>query len=94
MALPSRFTHDAVRRGDRVYICNTHEGSILELSYPSMEVARTLRLFSSRDHINTLAPLSDEDLWVVLHNLGEVRGAWNLGINSGFVFFWVMKSPK
>ncbi len=36
---------------------------------------RRLQLFSSQDHPNTLAPINDDELWVVLHKLGEVGAA-------------------
>ena len=68
-----RFTHDAIRVRDKVYACNTDGGAILELQYPSMEVLRTFELFSAKEHINTLAAVDDDSLWVVLHNLGRVR---------------------
>ncbi len=31
-----------------------------------------MRLFTRKQHVNTLAPLDDKSLWVVLHNLGKV----------------------
>ena len=68
-----RFTHDAIRVADKVYVCNTDGGEILELQFPSMEVLRTFPLFTAREHINTLAAVDDDSLWVVLHNLGKVR---------------------
>lgn len=40
------------------------------LTWPQLHTAR---LFSKRDHINTLAPLGADQLWGVLHNLGKVR---------------------
>lgn len=69
--IPSRFTHDAVVRGDTVYICNTGEGHVLELHYPSMKIKRSTGLFTLHDHVNTLAPLEDGTVWAVLHNLGK-----------------------
>ncbi|KAL4458606.1 hypothetical protein ABPG75_013471 [Micractinium tetrahymenae] len=39
--LPSKFTHDAVRRRDRVYVANTGEGRVLELSFPAMDAHLT-----------------------------------------------------
>ena len=36
MQIPSRFTHDVVRMGDRVYVCDTGNGQLLELEFPSM----------------------------------------------------------
>lgn len=38
--VPSRFTHDAVRRRDKVYVCSTGTGAILQLAFPSMELVR------------------------------------------------------
>ena len=38
--IPSRFTHDVVRAGDRVYVCDTGRGAVLELSFPSMTLVR------------------------------------------------------
>jgi hypothetical protein len=70
--IPSKFTHDAVRRRDRIYVCNTGEGSIVEMSFPGMDVLRTLRLFTREEHVNTLAPGPDGRLWAMLHNLGKV----------------------
>lgn len=40
--LDSTFTHDAARFGDKVFICDTGRGTILELSYPSMEKVKFL----------------------------------------------------
>lgn len=80
--LPTRFTHDALRHGDSVFVADTGSGAVVELS-PSpagdgrLVVARTLRLFTEKEHINTLAlwpPLDGgagpPSLWAVLHNLG------------------------
>jgi hypothetical protein len=43
-------------------------------------------VFSPQDHPNTLAPLGPGQLWVVLHNLGEVgwagpgvQSCWGVG---------------
>ena len=46
---------------------------MVELSFPDMEVVRTLPLFTAKEHINTLAMFDDEHLLVVLHNLGKVH---------------------
>lgn len=40
MEVPSRFTHDVVRAGDKVFVCDTGNGRILEYSFPSMELVR------------------------------------------------------
>lgn len=34
--IPSRFTHDVVRSGGKVYVCDTGNGRILEYDYPAM----------------------------------------------------------
>lgn len=34
---------------------------------------RSSVLFTLKQHVNTLAPLEDNELWAVLHNLGQVR---------------------
>lgn len=36
MEIPSRFTHDVVRSGDKVYVCDTGNGRLLEYDFPSM----------------------------------------------------------
>lgn len=36
MAVPSRFTHDVVRADDSVFVCDTGNGRILQLSFPDM----------------------------------------------------------
>eukprot|EP00198_Chlamydomonas_reinhardtii_P000266 XP_001689601.1 predicted protein [Chlamydomonas reinhardtii] len=69
--IKSRFTHDAVRRGDRVYVANTEGGEVQELQFPSMKKLRSMSLFTLRQHVNTLAPLDGGSVWVVLHNLGK-----------------------
>eukprot|EP00798_Chlamydomonas_sp_ICE-L_P024239 gene24239-9838_t len=69
--LQSRFTHDAARAGDKVYICNTDGGEIQQLSYPDMQLVKKWPLFSLKQHMNTLAPLDEDEIWVVLHNLGK-----------------------
>lgn len=67
-----RFTHDAVRVGDTVWVCNTGAGQLIKLALPAMKVVQTYDLFTLREHINTLAVLDDASVWVVLHNLGQV----------------------
>ena len=42
LQISSRFTHDAVRQRDRVYVANTGEGKVLELAFPSMQLVRAL----------------------------------------------------
>lgn len=70
--LGSRFTHDVVRRGGRVYVANTGEGNVLELSFPSMKPIRSLNLFTEKEHVNTLSPTAYGTMWAMLHNLGPV----------------------
>jgi hypothetical protein len=70
--LPSRFTHDTVRRRDRVYAANTGDGKLLELSFPGMAVLREMALFTAQEHVNTLSPTADGKVWAMLHNLGPV----------------------
>ncbi|GIL43818.1 hypothetical protein Vafri_1420 [Volvox africanus] len=69
--IQSRFTHDAVRRGDRVYVANTEMGEVQELHFPDMKLVRGMQLFTLKQHVNTLAPLGDGAVWAVLHNLGK-----------------------
>ncbi len=33
---------------------------------------RSMSLFTLKQHVNTLAPLEGDSVWVVLHNLGKV----------------------
>eukprot|EP00892_Ulva_mutabilis_P008031 jgi/Ulvmu1/55/UM001_0058.1 len=82
--LASRFTHDAIRRHDKVYVCNTGEGSILQLSYPSMAEIGRLRTFTQREHVNTVAAYDDSSVWAVLHNLGKSQVA-RVDVASGEV---------
>lgn len=43
--IPSRFTHDVVRTGDDVFVCDTGNGRVLQLSFPDMKpVSYTMRL--------------------------------------------------
>ncbi len=67
-----RFAHDAARMGDRVYIASTGDGCIVELKLPECRLIKKHELFSSKDHINALAPVSKDSVWVLLHNRGEV----------------------
>lgn len=38
MEIPSRFTHDVVRSGDRVYVADTGNGAVLELDFPGLKL--------------------------------------------------------
>lgn len=71
--LDSRFTHDVVRHGNTVYVANTGEGHIIELQFPTMKEVNRYRLFTEREHVNTLSPTVDGRMWAMLHNLGPVR---------------------
>lgn len=72
VAVPSRFTHDVVRVEDSVFVCDTGNGRVLQLSFPDMTPLRSMDLFTLKDHPNTLAPLAPDNFLVMLHNLGEV----------------------
>ena len=68
-----RFAHDAVRLGDRVYVASTGDGTILELTYPSLSVVHRHQLFTAAEHLNGLAPTGDgATMWAMLHNRGKV----------------------
>jgi hypothetical protein len=61
-------------------VADTGHGVVVELAFPSMRVERQLKLFTAKEHVNTLAvwpagsPGAPADggatLWAVLHNLG------------------------
>jgi len=76
-AIPSKFAHDAIRStsGDVVYVANTGEGSVEELVFPTMAPVRAHRLFTRKEHVNTLAedPTNPRLLWALLHNLGQSK---------------------
>ena len=99
--IPSRFTHDTVRYGNRVYAADCGEGHILELEFPSMQVLRRMELFTLKEHVNTLSPTGNGTLWAMLHNLGpsilaeidletgrEIRRLSNIGEKSHGVVQW------
>jgi len=44
--VPARFTHDVVRSGDRVYLCDTGHGHVLELEYGSMRLVGSFVFYS------------------------------------------------
>ena len=72
--IPSRFTHDAVRKGGSVYIADTGGGHVLEFNSQDLRrVARSAN-FTRKEHVNTISPVNGtkhpETLWIVLHNLG------------------------
>jgi hypothetical protein len=68
--IPSKFTHDAVRYIDKVYITDCGNGGVLILNYPYMSVYKNLNIFTIANHLNTL--LYDNGiLWCLLHNLGK-----------------------
>jgi hypothetical protein len=67
--VPSRFTHDAIRVKDKVYIADCGNGRVVVLDYPSMETHKIHSIFTVRNHINTLC-YHEGVLWCLLHNLG------------------------
>ncbi len=67
-----RFAHDAVRLGRHVYIASTGDGCIVELELPACNLVQKHPFFTSKEHINALAPVGNDSLWVLLHNRGEV----------------------
>ncbi|CAD7696637.1 unnamed protein product [Ostreobium quekettii] len=90
-----------VRSSDRVYICDTGSGAVLELSFPGMQQLRRLPLFTRKEHVNTLAPVTEGSMWAVLHNLGQSQlakidlssgmevGRWNnVGVQSHGLVEW------
>ncbi len=55
-----------------MYVCNTEAGAVLELRLPGLQTVQALRLFSLKEHLNSVAPLEPGVLWGILHNLGAV----------------------
>jgi hypothetical protein len=70
--LDSKFTHDTVRRGNRVYAADCGRGAVVELEFPSMKQLRRMELFTEKEHVNTLSPTANGKMWAMLHNLGPV----------------------
>jgi len=50
VSIPSRFTHDVVRTGDDVFVCDTGNGRILQLSFPDMTPVSTNKEQSHSSH--------------------------------------------
>lgn len=69
--IQSKFTHDVVRKGNSVYVADTGHGDIIVLDYPTMKERSRLKLFTLKQHVNTLSPTDDGHVWAMLHNLGE-----------------------
>ena len=73
-ALPSKFTHDVVAHGGRVYVADTGNGRIIEVDGARAigDVLGAHELFTAREHVNTLAvDVTDPRyMWAMLHNLG------------------------
>ena len=70
--IPSKFTHDCIRHGDKVYIADTGNGRIVILNYPGLDVYKILNIFTIQNHINTLFYDDATDvLWCLLHNHGK-----------------------
>ena len=75
-------------------MADTGHGVVVELALPSMRVERQLKLFTAKEHVNTLAvwppgsPGAPADggasLWAVLHNLGASQLA-QVDLASGAV---------
>lgn len=72
MADRNRSAHDAVRRGDHVYISSTADGEVIQLSMPGLKEVARFELFTPHQHVNSLAPLREDRLWALLHNMGSV----------------------
>ena len=72
--LPSKFTHDVVAHGDRVYVADTGNGRIIEVDGDRAvgDVLGVHELFTAREHVNTLAVdvANPRYMWAMLHNLG------------------------
>lgn len=70
--IPTRFTHDAVRYNDSVYVADTGKGRLVRMHYPSFKVERSLRSFTRKLHPNTIA------VWPTLPGDEQTRGAKKL----------------
>lgn len=68
--IPSRFTHDCIRHDDKVYIADCGNGNVIVLNYFSMEIHKVHKIFTVRNHINTLL-YHENKLWCLLHNFGK-----------------------
>ena len=79
VVIPSRFTHDAIRHKNRVFIADTGSGRVFELELPTMNRVLYSVNFTKKEHPNTLAYANDPShphaVWVVLHNLGASKVA-------------------
>jgi quercetin dioxygenase-like cupin family protein len=73
VGLPSGFTHDFCRFGDKLYIADCANGGVVVLSYPEMKLLRHLKPFTRRDHINTVLCEEEGKLWCLLHSLGKSK---------------------
>eukprot|EP00798_Chlamydomonas_sp_ICE-L_P017966 gene17966-24371_t len=71
--IDSSGTHDAVKFGDKVWAVETQRGMLLEMAWPNMTHIAHHHLFRVYDHINTIAPISETEMWVMLHNMGNSR---------------------
>ena len=75
--IPTHFTHDAVRHGDLVFVADTGGGGVTELSFPSLKKTGNRVDITTKEHVNTLAPVGDPDnphlVWALLHNLGPSK---------------------
>jgi hypothetical protein len=77
VAIASRFTHDAVRSGQYVFVANTGGGGVFELSFPSLRETGRKVPVTNKEHVNTIAPAGDPEnphlVWALLHNLGPSK---------------------
>ena len=71
--IPSGFTHDFCRFGDKLYITDCANGGVVVLSYPEMKLLKHLIPFTARDHVNTLMCEEEGKLWCLLHSLGKSK---------------------
>ena len=80
----SRFTHDVVRKGDSVYVADTGDGHVIELNMKdNMKEVSRMKLFTLKEHVNTLSPTDDGYIWAMLHNLGKsILAKIDLGTQS------------
>lgn len=99
--IQSKFTHDVVRKGNRVYVSDTGHGDIVVLDFPTMKERTRLKLFTLKQHVNTLSPTDDGHVWAMLHNLGKsamvkvdvrngkvVQSIKNVGLRAHGVVQW------
>jgi hypothetical protein len=71
LEIPAKFTHDVVAYGGNVYVADTGNGRILELT-GGTQIQGAHTLFTVKEHVNTLAvdAVDARFMWAMLHNLG------------------------